>query len=288
MLLLLLSVVHVLEGAPPPEAQGWRQDTAEEELARRGLGMDRWSVEQVEQFVLVELGATRTVKALAQQFRANHVNGHDFRLLDAEMLSDFGANKFTRTKVLRLRQRYLEHGEGFAHPLPHMLVPAKPALDPKRATRPRPLIDPNAPSAKRRLCVLGERNSGTSLIERTLLAHFRPYACTPQPTRGRATAQPFSRTPLGFKHLFDRTGLTEEELELARNTNWIIAVRNPCSWLDGMFRKPHHRCPIPCDRKKHTVANGNPAEVLRENLTRVRTQPPAPSPQPSHLHLHRE
>ena len=108
-----------------------------------GLGMDRWSAEQVEQFVLAELGGTHTVKALAQQFRANRVNGHDFRLLDAEMLSSFGANTLTRTAVLRLRQRYLDRNEDFAHPLPHMLVPAKPAPETKPAPRPRPLIDPN-------------------------------------------------------------------------------------------------------------------------------------------------
>jgi len=38
----------------------------------------------------------------------------------------------------------------------------------------------------------------------------------------------------------------EEKEELVSTTQdalWLLAVRNPCSWADGMFRKPYHMCP---------------------------------------------
>ena len=179
------------------------------------------------------------------------------------------------------------------------------------------LVVPPAPNAgagtqHRRLCLLGERNSGTNLVESLLRTHFMEYACNPQ---GGHSA-PFSRTPLGcvpaptgcsfarslatpsfksffcsfalslfrsfvvafvramasgamlqralwrhahltftqqpvpcalarlpsppsglatrYKHLFRNTTLSEADHEVASRYDWVLAVREPCSWLDGM------------------------------------------------------
>ena len=80
----------------------------------------------------------------------------------------------------------------------------------------------------------------------------------------------FVRTPLGYKHLFRDVHISAREHRVAAAYDWVVAVRNPCSWADGMYRKPHHRCPNPCDRtccchsaRLDTVCLGVPARVLR-------------------------
>ena len=75
------------------------------------LAMGVWSAEEVARFILNDVGATDSFQSLAQKIRDNNVEGEDFRDLDDQTLGEFGANKFTRTKVLRVRNAWLQqHG----------------------------------------------------------------------------------------------------------------------------------------------------------------------------------
>jgi hypothetical protein len=89
-----------------------------------------------------------------------------------------------------------------------------------------------------RVFVVGERNSGTNLLVKALdvyLGKQSSYA-----------PDGYANNPFGFKHLW--YGIEEKSIaqvlpEGQNNTLWLIAARNPCDWGDGMYRKPHHRCP---------------------------------------------
>lgn len=107
--------------------------------------------------------------------------------------------------------------------------------------------------------LLGERNSGTNYIEKTALANaFYPRYSNSSNHRGKASypfggcspeahpLQAHSCSPVfQFKHMFRHTLLSDSELKLLRERDdilWVLAVRSPCDWADGMFRKPWHMC----------------------------------------------
>lgn len=105
--------------------------------------------------------------------------------------------------------------------------------------------------------LLGERNSGTKFIESAFHAVLDPsYG------RKEATAAYGSYTKhvpvFGFKHMWRSTRLAlnaTELAQLARNDNrlFILAVRAPCDWMDGMYRKPWHLCPSEYSRCKNHI-----------------------------------
>jgi hypothetical protein len=52
----------------------------------------------------------------------------------------------------------------------------------------------------------------------------------------------------------------------------MMAVRNPCDWAEGMFRKPHHRCaddgcPHPWEKVEMIHNTGTLAEFFRKKWT---------------------
>jgi len=106
-------------------------------------------------------------------------------------------------------------------------------------------IDEVPPLSITKIRLLGERNSGTNYIESVLSAALETrYAST------KNNLSPFSGGDpnfLSFKHMFRQSDLTPSELQVLiddyRHVLWIMAVRNPCDWADGMYRKPWHMCP---------------------------------------------
>lgn len=110
------------------------------------------------------------------------------------------------------------------------------------------------------LFLLGERNSGTNYIEKTLknaffprysitgnssekVAHYPFAGCSPEahPLQQQSCSPVFK-----FKHMFRHSLLSDREVQLLRERAdailWILAVRSPCDWADGMFRKPWQMC----------------------------------------------
>lgn len=102
----------------------------------------------------------------------------------------------------------------------------------------------NAASSQtiRRIVLLGERNSGTTFMERLLTKSVH--------NKYRISAKiPFfsSNIPiLSYKHMWRHDLLSDKELEqiaALHSTLFILQMRNACSWVDGMYRKPWHMCP---------------------------------------------
>ena len=106
--------------------------------------------------------------------------------------------------------------------------------------------------------LLGERNSGTNYVEQVLKEAFYPlyathtgrlypFAGTPNHTKVPLKQPVNGRLPVfGFKHMFRHGLLSDAEMEELHRLDrilWILVVRNPCDWADGMFRKPWHMCP---------------------------------------------
>lgn len=122
------------------------------------------------------------------------------------------------------------------------------------------------------IILLGERNSGTNYIQRVLKKAFYPQyaACnhTKAPFAGRYNPPPLLEIPiLKHKHMLRHTLLNEKELEEVRRRNdalWILVVRHPCHWVDGMWRKPWFMC-SPSDPRRCPSDNANGA-LLKQNV----------------------
>lgn len=102
------------------------------------------------------------------------------------------------------------------------------------------------PTVPKRICLLGERNSGTNYVEKVLRQAFSPrYFCS----SNRNSKYPYASgavTTLRFKHMWRHFLFNESEIEQISNMDtilWIMVVRSPCDWADGMLRKPWHACP---------------------------------------------
>lgn len=89
--------------------------------------------------------------------------------------------------------------------------------------------------------LLGERNSGTTFVSNTLANGFEPPN-----TIGSDLEKFSSDVPvLLHKHMFRHDLLNQDEIDEIRRRDdilWIMVVRSPCDWAEGMFRKPYHFC----------------------------------------------
>eukprot|EP01084_Bolivina_argentea_P013594 25515_1 len=101
------------------------------------------------------------------------------------------------------------------------------------------LIDNELPkiSVPSHIYLLGERNSGTTFFENILTEAFSP----------NYTERPSRNIPIfGSKHMFRHNLLNITEINALTynytNILWMLAVRNPCDWVDGMYRNPWHMC----------------------------------------------
>lgn len=102
-----------------------------------------------------------------------------------------------------------------------------------------------------KIVLLGERNSGTNYIQNVLKAAFYPrYAACKHPEApfsGRYHPPPQALIPVfDHKHMMRHGLLQENELQEIRDLKevlWLLVVRNPCDWVDGMWRKPWFLCP---------------------------------------------
>lgn len=106
--------------------------------------------------------------------------------------------------------------------------------------------------------LLGERNSGTNYITDLLEDAFPHY------TKNKPQS-------VGFKHMFRHSefqpSMLQELHDSSQSILWILVVRKPCDWADGMYRKPHHMCPPtkPSDCK-HLIKGFHPG--LQKDYTR--------------------
>lgn len=96
-----------------------------------------------------------------------------------------------------------------------------------------------------RVYLLGERNSGTNYIEDILKSSLMSKYGHAE---GRNNEYPYSSgiPIIDFKHMFRHDLLDQKELETLQanqDSLWLLVVRSPCSWADGMYRKPWHLCP---------------------------------------------
>ena len=92
-----------------------------------------------------------------------------------------------------------------------------------------------------KIYLLGERNSGTTFVSNTLANGFEPPN-----TIGSDLEKFSSDVPvLLHKHMFRHDLLNQDEIDEIRRRDdilWIMVVRSPCDWAEGMFRKPYHFC----------------------------------------------
>lgn len=97
-----------------------------------------------------------------------------------------------------------------------------------------------------RIFLLGERNSGTNYVSKLLQEAFHPFY-----SKGDPSAFNFvNGIPIfEHKHMFRHNLLNPGELAALKHilvksgALFILAVRSPCEWADGMYRKPWHMCP---------------------------------------------
>ena len=98
----------------------------------------------------------------------------------------------------------------------------------------------------RSIKVVGERNSGTNFLEQILARALPHYGETF--SDGRLDFANLNFGPLGGKHMFRHGLLTRDELQRLAGPEfehvlWLLAVRSPCDWGSGMYRRPWHLCP---------------------------------------------
>jgi len=112
-------------------------------------------------------------------------------------------------------------------------------------------------SSTKLIVILGERHSGTKYLDKILTNAFFPRysiaknayrplfnfsGCSPDDIPFQSeTCVPV----LQFKHMFRHSFLSDEEMAELRSRSeilWILAVRNPCNWADGMYREPWGLC----------------------------------------------
>jgi len=112
--------------------------------------------------------------------------------------------------------------------------------------------------------ILGERNSGTTFVSNTLAEAFE----VPN-TMGSNLEKFSSDIPvLLHKHMFRHDLLTNKELaeiKAREDILWIMVVRSPCDWGEGMFRKPYHLCPPKSPEKCGPSSDPNDKIWLNQN-----------------------
>ncbi|KAL7490342.1 hypothetical protein ACHAW6_016164 [Cyclotella cf. meneghiniana] len=112
--------------------------------------------------------------------------------------------------------------------------------------------------------VLGERNSGTTFVSDTLAEAFDP------PNSMGSNLEKFSSgiPVLLHKHMFRHDLLNESELaevKERRDIVWILVVRSPCDWAEGMYRKPYHLCPPKFPEKCGPASDPNQKIWMNQN-----------------------
>mmetsp|Transcript_581 Transcript_581/g.1189 ORF Transcript_581/g.1189 Transcript_581/m.1189 type:complete len:540 (-) Transcript_581:483-2102(-) len=105
--------------------------------------------------------------------------------------------------------------------------------------------------------LLGERNSGTTFVSKTLAAAFP----LPHDFGLDSDADQFAIDIPVFlhKHMFRHELLNDTELSEIKSRSdilWIMVVRSPCDWIEGMYRKPYHLCPTNKPERCGTNENG--------------------------------
>lgn len=130
--------------------------------------------------------------------------------------------------------------------------------------------------------LLGERNSGTNFIAGLIYDHFygkynlqsyeflnpatyshdNEAQMRRKMTQRNATRQKLglvghfdeghsgigdtlTNTPLGYKHMwgdFSQEKIDEVAATYRENAVWLMVVRDPCSWANGMYKLPWHMC----------------------------------------------
>lgn len=110
----------------------------------------------------------------------------------------------------------------------------------------------------RRICLLGERNSGTNYMRSLMEPWFRTTYGGPDRKQPFVNAIPVFK----YKHMFRHELLNAEELGRIQEHDdilWVMAIRRPCNWMDGMYRKPWHMC---SPKRPH---NGNYSAMVWPN-----------------------
>jgi hypothetical protein len=110
------------------------------------------------------------------------------------------------------------------------------------------LHDPPPRKALKHIYLLGERNSGTTLIEQLLVRQLDSEHIKCIPDASSKLEQLFGvcwtlskNIPVfGSKHIMmhQQRGLNMTEVEFLSQTTdilWILVVRDPCSWADAMY-----------------------------------------------------
>ena len=117
---------------------------------------------------------------------------------------------------------------------------------------------PREPAAVRRVFILGERNSGTTMLAKQLIFALADGYSNANVGRRMYAINPF----FGHKHMFkvrprgagaaaERAALDEFDgagaaalrgaCSPAGANLWLLLVRRPCDWAYAMYRKPYHR-----------------------------------------------
>ncbi|KAL7464636.1 hypothetical protein ACHAXS_004969 [Conticribra weissflogii] len=112
----------------------------------------------------------------------------------------------------------------------------------------------NSPTS---IYLLGERNSGTTFVSKTLAEAFE----LPHNFELESDADQFAIDIPVFlhKHMFRHELLNDTELSEIKSRPdilWIMVVRSPCDWIEGMYRKPYHLCPTNKPERCGTNENG--------------------------------
>lgn len=124
--------------------------------------------------------------------------------------------------------------------------------------------------------ILGERNSGTKYVGKLLRVAFSSRYSTPGPKDelSQFTTEYERNIPVfKFKHMFRHDTLYSTELsQLKEMTNalWLLVVRNPCDWVDAMYRKPWHLCPP--NKSIEWCANQTNIDLMDQTLGMTRKQ----------------
>lgn len=144
------------------------------------------------------------------------------------------------------------------------------------------IADHNKTTASiQKIHILGERNSGTKYIGNLLRAAFGSRYSTasngPKHELADFTTEYERNIPIyRFKHMFrhDLLNATEEaEVEKMTQTLWLLVVRNPCDWIDAMYRLPWHLCPQGkidwCRRQSKVDRIGQTLRMSRKDFMQV-------------------
>lgn len=111
---------------------------------------------------------------------------------------------------------------------------------------------PHSDRPIQRIILLGERNSGTNYLAKSLLSSaFQKYGEGNDKDRFGAQNIPVFE----FKHMFFQNGQLPNATQLQQLAEhdeilWLLQLRSPCEWAKTMKTKPWHLCPL---EKNNTV-----------------------------------